>query len=158
MTADPGARTRRPAFVIDAERCIGCWACAVACRARNALATGEWWVRIESLGGGVRDTLAGVFPDVAKGYRPVIERCACAAEDLERAATPACAAACPTRVFSFGDAAERGGEVARALRDGRAAPVDADARRAVEVWYLSGPARSQRRSGPGSRRASEEEA
>lgn len=39
---------KRLGLVIDLERCAGCWTCAVACKAENNVAMGNWWNRVLS--------------------------------------------------------------------------------------------------------------
>ena len=136
------AGTRRPAFVIDETRCIGCWACAIACRAKNE-ADDEWWVRVESQGGSLLDTSAGVFPDLEKRYRPVIDRCGLTPDAVDPGDPPACARACPTAALRVGDMRDPGSD--ESLESAEVVPPKAQ--RPVEVWYLSVPARRQRRSG-----------
>ncbi len=134
-------------FVIDLERCTGCWACAVACRMRNGLDEGEWWIRVETVGGAGRDTSSGSFPEVEKHYRPVIERCSETATSAETECPPPCAAACPTRAIEVDEP--------RDPTSSGASPADRQARYAgrvdeIDVWYR--PARdasAQRRSGGG---------
>ena len=43
-----GPRSEKPhwGMVIDQERCLGCWSCAVICKAENDIALGAWWNRI----------------------------------------------------------------------------------------------------------------
>jgi molybdopterin-containing oxidoreductase family iron-sulfur binding subunit len=33
-------------MVVDTERCIGCWSCAVICKSENQVPIGNWWNRI----------------------------------------------------------------------------------------------------------------
>jgi molybdopterin-containing oxidoreductase family iron-sulfur binding subunit len=33
-------------MVVDTERCVGCWSCAVICKAENQVPIGTWWNRI----------------------------------------------------------------------------------------------------------------
>jgi dimethyl sulfoxide reductase iron-sulfur subunit len=33
-------------MLVDTERCIGCWSCAVVCKSENDVALGMWWNRI----------------------------------------------------------------------------------------------------------------
>ena len=33
-------------MVVDTERCIGCWSCAVICKSENQVPLGTWWNRI----------------------------------------------------------------------------------------------------------------
>lgn len=134
-------------FVIDLDRCTGCWACAVACRMRNELEEGEWWIRIETVGGVAPDTSSGSFPDVRKHYRPVIERCSETTVADEPRRIPPCAAACPTRAIELHEPGDpKPSSDPRGDRPAHYAGRTDD----IAVWYR--PARApgdQRRSGSG---------
>src|SRR6266404_137177 len=60
----------RLGMVLNLDRCIGCWACAVACKMENSIGEGLWWQEIKTIGGADIDTSAGVFPNVSKHYQP----------------------------------------------------------------------------------------
>jgi len=79
-------RTKHWAMVIDQERCIGCWTCAVGCKVINNEPAGFWWNRILTAApgefGGRSDESAdpasdnidvphGTFPQVEMAYLPV---------------------------------------------------------------------------------------
>jgi dimethyl sulfoxide reductase iron-sulfur subunit len=40
-------------MVVDLERCIGCWSCAVICKSENDVPLGMWWNRILTAGLGL---------------------------------------------------------------------------------------------------------
>lgn len=79
--------TKNWAMVIDQERCIGCWTCAVGCKEINNEPLGFWWNRIltaapnELTGEGSGsltppasdniDVPYGTFPQVEIAYLPV---------------------------------------------------------------------------------------
>lgn len=77
----------RYAMVIDKKGCIGCHACATACKVAHNLPTGVWRNRVLTEGGLSKDTPAGSFPDVSMGFRPF----AC-----QHCDNPACLPVCPT--------------------------------------------------------------
>src|SRR5260370_17810787 len=60
----------RLGMVLNLDRCIGCWACAVACKMENSIGEGLWWQEIKTIGGADIDTSAGVFPNASKHYQP----------------------------------------------------------------------------------------
>jgi len=58
-------------MIIDLSRCIGCWTCAVGCKAENDEPIGIWWNRILTNGGEEMDTPSGTYPDVSMSYMPI---------------------------------------------------------------------------------------
>ena len=75
----------RYGLVIDLERCIGCHACTVACKAENQIEQGSW-VRVEMRDGQRRDTALGQFPQLAMYYLPIM---------CMHCQDPPCVDACP---------------------------------------------------------------
>jgi len=52
---------------VDLNRCIGCWACAAACKVENGTPPEVWWQTVEVVGG---DTVDRSTTEIAKTYRP----------------------------------------------------------------------------------------
>jgi len=74
-------------MAIDLERCLGCWTCAVVCKAENNVPMGLWWNRVLTRGGDGMDMPSGTYPDLEMSYLPLsCQHC----EDAP------CAKVCPT--------------------------------------------------------------
>ncbi|ATE66312.1 4Fe-4S dicluster domain-containing protein [Rhizorhabdus dicambivorans] len=216
----------RLAMVLNLDRCIGCWACAVACKQENSVGEGLWWQSVDTIGGPTLDTSFGVFPDVQKYYRPrncfhcasppclpvcptgalskradgiveiieakcigcglcvpacpydaieinavdpilphgledghgaaevaprkagMVEKCTFCSHRVDMGQQPACVAACPTNVITFGDVDDPESSVHAAASDPRAFRIDEETGAEPSTWYLPATAASkQRRSG-----------
>ncbi len=70
-TAAAEAGKKRLGMVIDLDRCIGCWTCAVACKSNNNVGEGLWWNRILTVGGSGLDVPAGDYPNLSLTYQPI---------------------------------------------------------------------------------------
>ncbi|MFX1324441.1 MAG: 4Fe-4S dicluster domain-containing protein [Promethearchaeota archaeon] len=55
-------------MIIDQERCIGCEACSIACKIENS--TTDYWIKVETQGGAVKDTPGGNFPNLTMHFLP----------------------------------------------------------------------------------------
>lgn len=73
-------------MVIDQERCLGCETCVVACQVENNPRAGPW-IRVETVGGGGKDTPAGHYPHLRMDFLPRL---------CQHCAHPPCRQACPT--------------------------------------------------------------
>ena len=71
----------RYGMLIDLRRCIGCNACAVACKAENAVPLGRWrgWLKVVE---------KGVYPSVSRSYLPTV---------CNNCENPICVRNCPTQ-------------------------------------------------------------
>lgn len=79
MTSGTG---RHNAMVIDTNRCVGCWTCAVACKQVNNEPLGVWWNRVLTTAPNESTTAAapasanidvprGEYPDLELAFLPV---------------------------------------------------------------------------------------
>ena len=80
-------------ILADLERCVGCYACEVACKQENRTSRGTPWIRVHTVG-----------PELVDGklrmeYIPLIlDRCTfCRNRDMD----PSCVAHCPTKALSI---------------------------------------------------------
>ncbi|MFW9939716.1 MAG: 4Fe-4S dicluster domain-containing protein [Candidatus Thorarchaeota archaeon] len=72
------------AMVIDQERCIGCEACSIACKIENN--TTNYWIKVETKGGAVKDTPGGDFPNLTMNFIPKL---------CNHCENPPCVDSCP---------------------------------------------------------------
>lgn len=69
----------RYAMVIDQKRCVGCDACAIACKQSNGVGPGAFWSRVIK-------TEEGVYPSARQKFLPVL---------CNQCENPACVNVCP---------------------------------------------------------------
>jgi Fe-S-cluster-containing dehydrogenase component len=115
---------------------------------KNDLPEGQWWLRVDTIGGGGLDVAGGSFPDPRKYYLPVIERCSYSPVQAQRGVLPDCVKACPVNAMRFGERDRADSPVASDLRSPDATHAGNPPGSAFAVTYL--PARTQarqRRSG-----------
>ena len=78
---------KRLGMVVDLNRCIGCWSCAVACKGENNVGIGLYWLRILTVGGDNLEVPDGTFPDLSLAFQPT---------NCFHCDNPPCVKACPT--------------------------------------------------------------
>jgi dimethyl sulfoxide reductase iron-sulfur subunit len=86
---DPALQNaKRLGMVIDQNRCIGCWSCAVACKGENDVPIGLYWLRILTIGGTNLEAPAGTYPQLSLSFQPT---------NCFHCDNPPCVKACPTQ-------------------------------------------------------------
>ena len=75
------------AIVTDLNRCTGCLACTVACKAQNGAPIGNFWIRAMRVGPTPKADGCGDWPDVDMYFLPM---------QCQHCATPECTTVCPT--------------------------------------------------------------
>lgn len=75
-------------MAFDLKACVGCHACAMACKTTNNLPNGVWYHKVITDGGEYMDTARGTYPhDLHRMYYPT---------GCQHCSNPACVEACPT--------------------------------------------------------------
>jgi len=88
-------------MLVNLERCIGCWSCAMACKIGNGLDDDKWWMTVRTLGSGEGiDRPAGVYPKLTMGWMPVwSKKCISCPERISEDREPYCVHSCPTKAL-----------------------------------------------------------
>lgn len=93
-------------MLVDIDRCIGCWTCAMGCKVGNHLADDEYRLKIKTHGSGQGiDRPAGVYPDLHMWWQPIyLQNCNFCAQRMAEGKQQFCVMDCPTLALAFGDA------------------------------------------------------
>ena len=75
------------AIVTDVNRCVGCLACSVACKAVNDVPVGSFWNKVLRIGPNPKEGGSGQWPDVELYFLNV---------GCQHCAEPECVKVCPT--------------------------------------------------------------
>ena len=75
------------AIITDLNRCVGCLACTVACKAINGVPIGNFWIKTLRIGPHPTEGGSGHFPDVEMYFLPV---------QCQHCENPECVKVCPT--------------------------------------------------------------
>jgi Fe-S-cluster-containing dehydrogenase component len=88
----------RDHILVNLDRCVGCYACEIACKQENGLPAGKKWVDVKQIGP------VQVESKMLMDFYPVMNKgCTLCSQ---RAAGPACVEACPTKALKQCDTAE----------------------------------------------------
>jgi Fe-S-cluster-containing dehydrogenase component len=93
----------KKAFLVDIDRCIGCFACEIACKDENDLAPGIRRVKVSSINAGEFNRF--YVPIFALDQRGT-EGCTLCPQLQAEGRRPACVHNCLTNALHFGDEAE----------------------------------------------------
>jgi Fe-S-cluster-containing dehydrogenase component len=75
------------AIITDLNKCVGCMACSVGCKAVNNVPTGHYWQKVLRVGPTPRTGGTGQFPDVEMYFLPM---------QCQHCSNPMCVDVCPT--------------------------------------------------------------
>ena len=104
-------------MLVDLQRCIGCWTCAMACKVGNCLEDDEYRVTVRTNGSGAGiDRPQGTYPNLRMSWQPIYQKsCTFCAERLGEGKPQYCVMDCPTHALAFGDDADPESEFCKAL-------------------------------------------
>jgi molybdopterin-containing oxidoreductase family iron-sulfur binding subunit len=102
----------KPTILVNLDRCIGCWSCAMACKVNNGLPEGAWWATVRTLGNGEGiDRPAGSWPSLRMGWMPVWSKdCVLCSGRTAAGEEPHCTSSCPTLALTYGDLSDAGSD------------------------------------------------
>ncbi len=95
-------------ILVDIDRCIGCWTCAMGCKVGNHLLDDEYRLEVKTHGSGAGiDRPEGVYPDLHMWWQPIYHpSCTFCAPRIAEGELPFCVMDCPTQAIAFGDDAD----------------------------------------------------
>jgi molybdopterin-containing oxidoreductase family iron-sulfur binding subunit len=91
-------------ILVNLDRCVGCWSCAMACKIGNGLSDETWWAVVRTLGSGEGiDRPSGVWPNCTMGWIPIwSNKCVLCAGRTKTGEQPYCVYNCPTDALLYG--------------------------------------------------------
>lgn len=95
-------------MLVDLQRCVGCWTCAMACKVGNCLEDDEYRVIVRTNGSGAGiDRPQGIYPSLRMSWQPIYQKsCTFCAENVAKGEQQYCVMDCPTHALSWGDDAD----------------------------------------------------
>ena len=75
------------AIITDLNKCVGCMACSVGCKAVNGVDISQQWIKIKRVGPYPIEGGSGQFPDVEMYFLPM---------QCQHCSNPECVTVCPT--------------------------------------------------------------
>lgn len=115
---------------IDLSRCVGCYACVVACQEWHQIPAQEN-ARMR-----IVEQWKGEYPDVSRIMVPQpTNECDFCAERIEEGREPICVASCPTEAMVFGDPDEPESEIKMSIERLNANPLEPKYEIKENVYY-----------------------
>jgi sulfur reductase FeS subunit len=115
---------------INLSRCVGCYACVVACQEWHQIPAQEN-ARIR-----IVEQWKGEYPNVSRIMVPQpTNECDFCAERIEEGREPICVASCPTEAMVFGDLDEPESEIKRSIERLNANPLEPELEIKENVYY-----------------------
>ena len=115
----------RYGMLINTKKCVGCYACRIACQMKNHLEPDEAFISY-------RELEQGTYPNV---YAEVVEKCRFCWEDGEPGNPPACVGTCISGTRIFGDLDDPESEISREIARTNAQPIAGDLTKA-KIFYV----------------------
>lgn len=94
----------KEAILVDLERCVGCWTCAMSCKMAYDLDVDEYRCSVRTIGSGGIDEPIGTWPDLSMSWIPIFSgACTMCSNRKRRGEQAFCEMCCPTKAIIHGD-------------------------------------------------------
>ena len=105
-------------MLVDLQRCVGCWTCAMACKVGNGLADDDFRILVHTNGSGAGiDRPQGTYPNLRMSWQPLYQKsCTFCAENVAEGRPQCCVAYCPTQALAWGDDADENSAYSQAVK------------------------------------------
>jgi sulfur reductase FeS subunit len=111
---------------VNIDRCIGCFACCIAC---------PYDARYAYDGHDVEEATA-LYGSASSHPMPHVDKCSFCEHRIKDGLEPACAATCPTGARTFGDLDDPNSEVHKLSVSGKALPLRPELGTSPKVFYI----------------------
>lgn len=103
-------------FLVNVNRCVGCWTCSLACKVAYDLPLDDYRVIVRTLGGGGVDTPGGEWPNLHMKWEPVYtNECIKCSGDASTDHEPYCVYNCTTEAITCGDIADPESKISKEM-------------------------------------------
>ena len=104
-------------MLVDLQRCVGCWTCAMACKVGNGLEDDDYRIIVRTNGSGAGiDRPQGIYPSLKMSWQPIYQKsCTFCAENVAEGNPQYCVMDCPTHALAWGDDADPESPYSQAL-------------------------------------------
>ncbi|MBR2804845.1 MAG: hypothetical protein IKE20_06870 [Eggerthellaceae bacterium] len=105
-------------MLIDLQRCVGCWTCAMACKVGNGLEDDDYRIIVRTNGSGAGiDRPQGIYPSLKMSWQPIYQKsCTFCAQNVAEGDPQYCVQDCPTNALAWGDDEDPEGAYCQAVQ------------------------------------------
>jgi Fe-S-cluster-containing dehydrogenase component len=103
-------------ILVDVNRCVGCWTCAMACKVAYDLPVDEYRMFVKTIGGGGTDVPGGKWPDLYMKWMPIYtQKCQSCSGCESTEGMPFCVYNCTTEALTCGDLDDQNSAISKRM-------------------------------------------